>query len=65
MMSGNQKRKTRDYYKDKQGEEIEKVEGDPNQSEREGPEQGYEDFGTSTYRCLVRGKDRKIVWKKN
>ena len=42
-------------------EESEKVKGDP--IKREGPEQGHEDVGTSTYRCLVTGKDRKVVWR--
>ena len=42
-------------------EESEKVEGDP--IDREGPEQGYKDFGTSTYRCSVTRKDRKVVWR--
>ena len=27
------------------------------------PDQGYEEVGTSTYRCSIIGKDRKVVWR--
>ncbi len=35
---------------------------DINQSEKE-QEEGYEEFRTNKYKCLIMGKDRNVLWR--
>ena len=37
------------------------MEVNPTNKLEQDPDQGYEEVGTSTYRCSITGKDRKVV----
>lgn len=39
------------------------MEVNPTDKPEQDPDQGYEEVGTSTYGCLITGKDRRVVWR--